>query len=239
MGHPKTMKKIPFQLVGLLVALLAVRAFAASAQTPKDLPALASVEREIKGGESQSFRITLTTNEFVYALVEQDDLDVVTSIYMPDGKRLTESDSPNDRWGSEPILFVAPVSGEYRVEVKSFEGQELRRYRIKMIAQREATSIDKGHAAAQLAFNEATALTTKQNEDALRAAIRKYEDAAPLFKAASDTYRQALTFLSIGSAYYNLNEYRKDLPRCCRVAESPRVFRAGPSGFQGAWLKAE
>ena len=235
------MRKILFQLVGLLVALLSICAFATSAQTPKDLPTLASVEREIKGGESQSFRIALTTNEFVYALVEQDDLDVSTSIYMPDGKRLTESDSPNDRWGSEPILFVAPVSGEYRVEVKSYEGQELRRYRIKMIALREATSIDKGHAAAQLTFNEATALATKQNEDALRAAIRKYEEAAPLFKAASDTYREALTFLSIGSAYYNLNQYRKaleyfDETLALAVTLKDQRLEAGTQTFVGGML---
>ena len=235
------MRKTLFQLVGSLVALLSICAFARSAQTTKDLPALASVEREIKGGESQSFRITLTTNEFVYALVEQDDLDVVTTIYTPDGKRLTESDSPNDRWGSEPILFVAPVAGEYRVEVKSFEGQDLRRYRIKMIARREPTAIDRGHAAAQLAFNEATALTGKQNVDALRAAIQKYEDAVPLFKAASDTYRQALTLLSIGTAYYNLNEYRKALDYfnetlALAVALKDQRLEAGTQTFVGGML---
>jgi CHAT domain-containing protein/Tfp pilus assembly protein PilF len=235
------MKNIRFQLVGLLVALLPLCAGAASAQIPKDLPTLASVEREIKGGESQSFRIALTTNEFVYALVEQDDLDVVTSIYTPDGKQLTENDSPNDRWGSEPILFVAPVSGEYRVEVKSFEGQDLRRYRIKMIALRDATSIDKAHAAAQLAFNEGTALSAKQNKDAFRAAIRKYEEAVPLFKTANDTYRQALTFLSIGTAYYKLNEYRKALEYfnqtlALAVTLQDQKLEAGTQTFVGGML---
>ena len=235
------MNKSLLQLVGVLVALLFIRAVAASAQTPKDLPTLASVEREIKGGESQSYRLALTTNEFVYALVEQDDLDVVTSIYTPDGKRLTESDSPNDRWGSEPILFVATVDGEYRVEVKSFEGQELRRYRIKMIAQREATAIDKGHAAAQLAFNEATALTGKQNQEALRAAIRKFEEAVPLFKAASDTYREALTLLSIGSAYHKLNQYRKALEYfnetlALAVTLKDERLEAGTQTFVGGML---
>jgi CHAT domain-containing protein/uncharacterized protein HemY len=235
------MRKIILQLVGLLVTLLTVCAFVASAQTSKDLPELASVEREIKGGESQSFRIALTTNEFVYALVEQEDLDVVVSIYTPDGKELTESDSPNDRWGSEPILFVATVSGEYRVEVKSFEGQELRRYRIKMMARREATSIDKGHAAAQLTFNEATALAAKQKQDAVRAAIQKYQEAAPLFKAASDTYREALTLLSIGTAYYNLNEYRKALENfnetlALAVSLKDQRLEAGTQTFVGGML---
>ena len=205
------MKKNLLQLAVLLSALLSITVFPAPAQTPEDIPTLSDVEREIKGAETHSFRIQLAANQFVHALVEQDDVDVAVAIFTPDGKQLTESDSPNDRWGSEPILLVAPVSGEYRVEVKSWEGQDVRRYRIKMIALREATSIDKDHAAAQLAFNEATALTAKQNQEALRTAIRKYEEAVPSFKAAGDTYRQALTLLSIGIAYYNLSEYRKAL----------------------------
>ena len=229
-------------LLGRLIAVhLICVCTIATAQTPKDLPTLSDVEREIKGGETHSFRIDLTANQFVHALVEQDDLDVAVAIFTPDGKSLTETDSPNDRWGSEAILFVAPVPGEYRVEVKSWEGQDLRRYRIRMIALREATSIDKAHAAAQSAFNEATVLTTKQNEDALRAAIRKYEEAVPLFKAAGDTYRQALTFLSIGNAYYNLNEYRKALDYfnetlALAVTLKDQRLEAGTQTFVGGML---
>ncbi|HEU4509454.1 MAG TPA: CHAT domain-containing tetratricopeptide repeat protein [Pyrinomonadaceae bacterium] len=205
------MAKNLLQLAVLLSALLSITVLPAPAQIPKDLPTLSDVQREIKGGETHSFRIQLTANQFVYALVQQDDVDVATSIYTPDGKQLTESDSPNDRWGTEPIVFVAAVPGEYRVQVKSWEGQDLRRYQIRVIALREATGIDKGHAVAQLSFDEATKLAQKQTAEATRAAIPKFEEAVPLFKAAGDTYRQALTLLSIGSAYYSSNEYRKAL----------------------------
>jgi CHAT domain-containing protein len=226
----------------LFAVLLICGGVTVSAQTPKDLPTLSDVQREIKGGETHSFRIQLTANQFVYALVEQDDIDVATSIYTPDGKHLTESDSPNDRWGTEPILFVAPVSGEYRVDVKSNDSKDVvRRYRIKVLVQREATAMDKDHAAAQLAFDEGTRLTLKQNAEAMSAAIPKFEQAAPLFKAAGDTYRLALTELSVGFAYYNVSEYRKALDHfnqalALSVVLKDQRMEAGIQTFVGGML---
>src|SRR5258705_7370790 len=51
----------------------------AKQETPKDLPVLSAVERELKGGETHSFRIQLTAGQLLYALVEQKDIDVVTA----------------------------------------------------------------------------------------------------------------------------------------------------------------
>ncbi len=237
------MEKNLLQLAVLLSALLSITVVSARAQTPKDLPTLSAVEREIKGGETHSYRIPLTPNQFIHALVEQNDLDVVIAIFTPDGKPLTESDSPSDRWGSEPITFVASVAGEYRVDVTSFDSKDspARRYRIKIIAQREATAIDKGHAAAQLAFDEGTKLLTKQDAEAMRAAIGKFAQAESLYKAAGDTYRQALAGLSTGVAYYNLNEYRKALEHfndtlTLSVALKDERMEAGALTFVGGML---
>ena len=43
------------------------------------------------------------------------------------------------------------------------------------------------------------------------AALEKYQTAVPLFQAAGDTYRRALTLLSIGITHFQLNEIRKAL----------------------------
>lgn len=177
-----------------------------------DLPAFAEVKRELKGGQTDSYRIMLTAGQFLHATVEQQDLDLVTAVIGPDGKHLTESDSPNDRWGSEPIIFVASTSGEHRIEIRSpYNTAPVGRYQIKIIALRVATEIDKGHAAAQIIFDEGRKLRVQQAAPAKRAAIEKYQQALPLFKAAGDTYRQALTLLSTGMAYVPLNETRTAL----------------------------
>src|SRR5918911_5302566 len=110
------MIKHRFQFMFLLSTALVVCISSAPAQTLKDLPTLSAVERELKGGETQSYRIVLTAGQFLHALVEQKDIDFSVAAFGPDGKQVTYCDSPNDRWGTESILLVAPESGEYRVD---------------------------------------------------------------------------------------------------------------------------
>lgn len=211
-------------------------------QTPKDLPTLSEVQRDIKGGETHSFRIELKSGQFLNASVEQEDIDLVTAVFGPDGKQLTESDSPNDRWGPEPILLVAPSAGEYRVEVRSpNKNAPAGRYHIQMVALREATETDKGHAAAQIAFDEGRKLRAQQTVQGRRAALEKYQTALSLFEAAGDAYRRALTLLSIGIAHYQLNEVRKALDYfnqtlALAVSLGNRRLEAGTETYVGGML---
>ena len=206
------MRKRRLQLFLLTSAALLICVSAALAQNAKDLPTLSDTERELKGGESHSYRITLTSGQFLHAIVEQKGIDVIAASFAPDGKQLTYCDSPNDRWGSESIVFVAEQAGEYRVEVRSPNTKApAGRYVIHIIALREATAIDKGHAAALVAFDEGRKLRVQQNAASKRAAIETYEQALPLFRAAGDKYRAAMTLQSMGISYYPLNEFRKAL----------------------------
>jgi CHAT domain-containing protein/tetratricopeptide (TPR) repeat protein len=206
------MRKNFFQLLIQLAVAVAICVATAAGQTPADLPPLANVERELKGGETQSFRVALTAGQFVHAVVEQKDADIVAEAFGPDGKLLSTCDSPNDRWGFESVLFVAPVAGDYRVDVRSGSPRApVGRYRLQVIAVRDATEIDKGHAAAMAAYEEGRKLRVQQSPASKRAAVEKYEQALPLFHAAGDKYREAMTSLSIGIAYYPLNEFRKAL----------------------------
>ena len=236
------MPKNRFQLFVQLMAILVISVLPVAGQNSKDLPELAAVTRELKGGETHSYRITLSTNQFLHAIVEQKDIDLATALFGPDAKQLTGSDSPNDRWGSELIVWVASIPGEYRVDVrapssKSAAGQ----YEIKILALREATQIDKDHAAAQLAFDEAWKLIPQQTAAAKRAAIEKCKLALPLFQSAGDKYRQALTLLSIGMTYFPLNEFRNALDylnqaRALAVTIGDRRLEAGTETWVGGML---
>ena len=236
------MKENAAQFVTRFLTILLIGVAPVLAQTPGDLPALAPVERELKGGETQSFRIVLAANQFLHALVEQKDIDVMTAVFGPDGKQLGETNSPNDRWGTEPVLLVASVPGEYRVDVRSANNKaQPGRFEIKIIALREATTVDKGHAAAQAAFDEARKLRALQTAASRRAAIEKCEQALPLFEAAGDTYRRALTLMAIGLAYYPLNEFRKALDYfnqtlAISVALGDKRLEAGTETFVGGML---
>jgi CHAT domain-containing protein len=208
-------------------------------QSTTSLPKLANGTYQLKAGETQSFQIKLTAGQFLYALVEQIDIDVLVASIGPDGKQVSEMDSPNDRRGSESILLVADVSGDYRIDVRSLNNRaSAGQYEIKIIALREATEIDRNHAAAGRAFDEARKLRAQSVAASKRAAIDKSLTAVPLFKNAGDTYRQALSVLSIGSAYAQLNEFRRSLSYFDETVRLARSFgdlrlEAGAETFLG------
>jgi CHAT domain-containing protein/Tfp pilus assembly protein PilF len=236
------MKRDPSRVLAQIVAVVIICVLPVLAQVPKDLPTLSAAQRDLKGGETHSFQIQLTAGQFLNANIEQENIDVVTAVFGPDGKQLTESDSPNDRWGPEPVLLVAPVSGEYRVDIRSPNSSApTGRYRVQIIALRESTTTDKGHATAQLMFDEGRKLRAEQTAPAKRASIEKYEHALPLFQAAGDTYRRTLTLLSIGIAHYQLNEIRKALDYfnetlALAVSMGNRRLEAGTETFAGGML---
>lgn len=235
------MKERFSQIVTLILAVLLIYVSPTLGQTPKDLPTLSDTEGELKGGETHSFKIQLTAGQFLYALAEQQDYDLITAVFAPDGKQLSESNSPNGVRGTEPILVVASIPGEYRVEVRSNVKTSSGHYRIKIVALRPATEIDKSHASAQIAFEDAKKLINKQNAAATREAIQKFEEALSLFKVAGDSYRQVLTLTSIGEAYYFANEYRKALQyfmdaESLVVAIGDRTLEAGVQTFVGGML---
>jgi len=227
-------------LVQVLVQLLA--AIAVSAQTPNELPVLSSVQRELKGGETHSFRIHLNAGQFLYAVVEQQGIDVATAVFGPDGKQLSESDSPNDRFGTEPVVLLSTTSGDYRVDVRSPNSRSpAGRYALRIIALREATAVDKGHASAQQMFDEARKMRTQQTAAARRAMIAKYRETLPLFEAAGDNYRRSLALLSIGDTYYRLSEFREALDYFNQtLALTPALgdkrLEAGASNYAGGML---
>ncbi|HEV8186196.1 MAG TPA: CHAT domain-containing protein [Pyrinomonadaceae bacterium] len=233
-------------LIKLLIRVSAALLLAVSplfAQTVDDLPELAAASREIKVGERHSYRKRLDAGQFLNAAVIQEDIDLVTAIFAPDGRQLMESDSPNGNWGPEPVLVVAPVAGEYRIEIRA-PGTSARtgHYKIEILALRGATAIDKGHVQAQRALDDGAKLMRQQTATAKQTAIEKYKSALPLFQAADDTYRVALTDLRLGIAYFSLNEFRTarqffESTLTLSVALKDRRLEAGTETYMGGTLE--
>jgi hypothetical protein len=75
------------------------------------------IEREMKGGESHAYEITLEAGQFLDLVVDQRGIDVVVQVVAPDGKQLLEVDSPNGTQGPEPVKLIAEAAGTYRFQV--------------------------------------------------------------------------------------------------------------------------
>lgn len=75
----------------------------------------------LRGGEKHEYAMRISRGEFVQLVVEQQGIDVVVTAFAPDGTKIGEVDSPNGANGPEPVPIAAKVTGNYRIEVRSFE----------------------------------------------------------------------------------------------------------------------
>ena len=78
---------------------------------PQLLEAGKPVEREMSGGQTHSYRISLDQGQYVRVAVEQRGVDVVVSIFAPDGTKRNEMDSPNGVNGPELLSAIAEKAG--------------------------------------------------------------------------------------------------------------------------------
>ena len=198
----------------ILMSWTPVTTLAYAGQEPaKQQRPFADGRHEIKGGESHSYVINLEAGQYLYALVEQQGIDLTVASFKPDGSQIGLCDSPNDRAGTEAVVLLAEVPGEHRVEVRAPNAKaNPGNYQIKIVAVRTPSAADKQHVTAQRAFEEAQKLRSQSAAPAKRASIAKYQEAVALFEAAGDTYRQMLSVQAIGIAHAQLNEFRSALP---------------------------
>lgn len=91
------------------------------------------VERELKGGETHSYKIALEKGQFLNAAVNQRGIDVVVIVFAPDDTKIAEVDSPNGNEGDEPVALEAGTTGSYRIEIISLEKDDpTGRYEIRV-----------------------------------------------------------------------------------------------------------
>src|SRR5262249_28669438 len=117
------------------------------------------VERELSGGQSHSYKITMISGQYLHIVVEQRGIDVAVAVVTPDGKKVGEADSEQSGAESETISAVAEAAGVCKIDVRSTEKTaKTGRYEIKIEELRAATAEDKYRVAAESVFREAEQL---------------------------------------------------------------------------------
>jgi len=76
-----------------------------------------TIERELKIGESHSYKVTLKTGQFLHLTIEQRGIDVIVRLFGPDGTKLAEMNNRHIAYGVEPLSAEAKVDGDYRIEI--------------------------------------------------------------------------------------------------------------------------
>src|SRR5262249_13528139 len=108
------------------------------------------IERELSGGRSNFYKITMASGQYLQIEVSQRGIDVLIALFTPDGKKIGEVDMEQLVERSETISTIAEAAGAYRIEVRSTEKMaQTGRYEVKVEELREATAEDKYRVAAE------------------------------------------------------------------------------------------
>ena len=110
----------------LLILLVSIGFYHATEAKSTDITKLKSgkpIEKEMRGSEVHVYLVSLKSDQFMFATVEQHGIDVVVKIFSPDDEQIHEIDAPTGDRGSEYISLVTKTSGDYRIEIHPFDAK--------------------------------------------------------------------------------------------------------------------
>ena len=170
------------------------------------------VEDELAGEQAHSYQLTLNAAQYLHVVVEQRGIDVVVSLFGPDGKKLVEVDSPNGTQGPEPLSWITEAAGTYRLEIRSLEKDAAAgRYEVRLVELRVATAGDRDLAEALKLDKESDSLSSqgKYNE-AILLSERTLEIRQRVLN--SDHREVALSLSNLATLYYHIGSYKEAEP---------------------------
>lgn len=182
-----------------------------SLDAPSRLADDGSVTRELRGGETHAYDITLRRGEFLRVEIEQHGVDVVATLRSESGAELVAVDLRR-RFGREPMSYEAVEEGNYRLEVRpTATTAPAGRYELTWVVSTGATARQREQLAAELLLAEVIALWRSDEEEKLREGIAKGERSVAQWRRLGDKYWLAHAYNSLGGIYFELGEWSKAL----------------------------
>ncbi|MCH8241819.1 MAG: hypothetical protein IH897_04300 [Planctomycetes bacterium] len=115
----------------LFLTLCLIQTPSLNAQQATPLAAHDAVSRELRPDQTHAYTIELQSNHFVYGVADQRGIDLVVTVYAPDGTEIGVFDGPSR--GSESFSFETKTSGTYRIEVAPFDDEETGSYVLELV----------------------------------------------------------------------------------------------------------
>ncbi len=152
--------------------------------------------RDLAGGGSDSYRMKLEAGQYVRCAADQQGIDVALRLLGPDGRLITEVDSPSGTHGAEKASVVAQAAGDYRIVVRSDDAKaKPGRYEMKVEEMRPATDEDRTRVKAERIF--AVGEGWRRQSD-WKGAEASYRQAFDLWRALKDAEGEATALYRIG-----------------------------------------
>lgn len=200
-------------LIGLLFGALMMWApLTLAAQSAGEVRALEpdkAVERQLAGGQSHEYQVTLGAGQYLEVTVAQRGIDVAVTLSAPDGKRIAQFDDDSRAQGRELVTQVVEAAGGYRLTVAaSLKDAVAGSYSIRLSLPRAATPQERTLQETRRLSDEAFQLSTAgKHAEAQAAAERVLATRQQVFGQEHPQVALALNLL--GTVQRN----KRDLPQ--------------------------
>jgi CHAT domain-containing protein/Tfp pilus assembly protein PilF len=170
------------------------------------------IGRELAGGQSHSYQMTLAAGQYGKLVVDQRGIDVVVRLFGSDGKQIIKFDSESRIEGQETVSLVAEAAGNYRLNVLArFKNAATGRYEIQMVELRDATEDDRAlHEARKLNTEFVRLYNAGDYDEARSLAERVLEIRERVLGPEHPDVAQALNSLAV--FYVDMGDYARAEP---------------------------
>ena len=190
-------------LLNLLVAGDLTRVAATAFQDDKPLLPGPGSEKELAGGKSDTYKISVGANQYLRVVVEQHGIAVIAILYDSQNKELLKADSPSGAHGPIYVSTISQSAGDYRVEVRSTEKwANAGRYKIFIEDLRDAKPSDSERVAADKNYVEGRELNDRRS---YKEALAKFQAAHSYWLQQKDPHWIAVTEYLLGVTQISLN----------------------------------
>lgn len=137
---------------------------------------------------------------------------MVVRLLAPDGAKLIEADSPIGASGAEKLMFVAPASGDYHLQISSLEKTaKPAEYEATLTELREANQTDAKRIAAAKLVAEAFTIQEQRTAEGFTKAIGIYNEALTIYLATNDRAEIGLVRGRLGQLYTFIGQQQSAL----------------------------
>jgi len=193
----------------ILTCILCVVVTGRAAQEPQKLESGHPIERELAGGESHTYQLTLKATQFVRFRLEQRRINAALILVAPDGKQLKEMDVTGAD-DEESLSLDAAAEGIYRLTLRAGAGSQRGAYRLETVIKAAATPEDKKRLTAEALMFESNELA-KQGGNTAHQVIEKLEQALKLWRELGESSWVGVSQFKIGAAYVDSSQYQKSI----------------------------
>jgi CHAT domain-containing protein/Tfp pilus assembly protein PilF len=174
------------------------------AQTKDELRPLVPgqpVEREIAGGESHTYQISLSAGQFMRVVVEQKGIDLTLVLAPPDGKQVIAV-SLTRPGGIESLSAEAAADGDYRLTLRALSPGHITGAYLLQMEVRVPSTEDGQRITAERMLIEANSMVSQGNT--AQRAIVQLDKALTIWRAIGDRYWEANTLNLLGRAHHSI-----------------------------------